>query len=159
MIGHRARNKYMYLFSKAQFSQTLHQACDAATSMAGKEICGLIVDTGCHLSFVSTRNTSLKSGSFELSRSDVRRIVAASKVLGQEIIGTFHSHPIGIAVPGGTDIHNAVDDSLMFIFDCMGKNGQLWKIKSGKARSLPFGFIKSTECEPCDPLKSTALDA
>jgi hypothetical protein len=32
----------------------------------------------------------------------------------------------------------------MFIFDCLGKNGRLWKIKGGKARPLPFGFIQNT---------------
>ena len=33
-------------------------------------------------------------------------------------MGTFHSHPLGEAKPGKSDIQNAVDDSLMFIFGC-----------------------------------------
>ena len=103
----------------------------------------MIIDTGCHLSFVSTRNISKQAGSFAFSRHDVRRVVAAAKVLGQEIVGTFHSHPIGVATPGKSDIENAVDDSLMFIFDCTGKQGSLWKIKGGKARPLPFGYFQA----------------
>jgi len=130
----------MHLFAKTNYSQMLRQACRSARKTAGSEICGLIVYTGCHLSFVPTRNASRRSGSFVLSRPDVRRIVAAAKILGQEIVGTFHSHPVGVATPSRADIMHAVDDSLMFIFDCTVRKGCLWKIKGGRARSLPFGF-------------------
>jgi len=133
----------MHLFSKSQYSHFLRQACGVATESSGTELCGLIIDTGCHLFFVKTRNISRKAGGFAFSGPDIRRIVAATKVLGQEIVGTFHSHPVGVATPGRTDIDNAVDDSLMFIFDCMGKKGRLWKIKAGKARPLSFGFLKN----------------
>lgn len=133
----------MHLFIKPHYFRILRQACRSTHETAGAEICGLIVDTGYHLSFVPTRNVSSRVGSFALSRPDVRRIVAAAMVLGQEVVGTFHSHPVGLAVPGKTDIMHAVDNSLMFIFDCMDRKGCLWKIKGGKARSLPFGFCKS----------------
>jgi proteasome lid subunit RPN8/RPN11 len=132
----------MYLFDKAHYSKFLRQACRSARKTAGTEICGLIVDTGCHLSFVPTHNVSSRVGGFALSRPDVRQIVAAAKVLGQEIVGTFHSHPVGVATPGKTDIQHAVDDSLMFIFDCTDRKGCLWKIKGGRARPLPFGFCQ-----------------
>jgi len=102
----------------------------------------LIVDTGYHLVFVRTRNTSRRAGSFVLSSPDVRRIVATTKVLGQEVVGTFHSHPVATAAPGASDIEHAVDDSLMFIFDCNGREGRLWKIKKGKARNVKFDFLK-----------------
>ena len=130
----------MHLFAKTHYSQMLKQACRSARETAGSEICGLIVDTGFHLAFVPTRNASRRVGSFVLSRPDVRRIVAAAKILGQEIVGTFHSHPVGVATPSRTDIMHAVDDSLMFIFDCTDRTGSLWKIKGGRARSLPFSF-------------------
>jgi proteasome lid subunit RPN8/RPN11 len=132
----------MHLFDKAHYKKFLRQACRSAREHAGKEICGLIVDTGCYLSFVPTRNVSPRVGSFVLSRPDVRRIVAAAKILGQEIVGTFHSHPVGVATPSRTDIAHAVDDSLMFIFDCMDRKGCLWKIKGGRARPLPFSFCQ-----------------
>ena len=76
-----------------------------------------------------------------MARPDVRQIAAAVKTLRQEIVGTFHSHPVGIAKPGKTDIEHAVDDSLMFIFDCTAKSGGLWRIKSGRARPLAFAFV------------------
>jgi len=132
----------MHMFDKVHYSKFLRQACRSARENAGKEACGLLVDSGYHLSFVQTRNVSPRAGSFILSGPDVRRIVAAAKILGQEIVGTFHSHPVGVAIPSRTDIAHAVDDSLMFIFDCMDRKGCLWKIKGGRARPLRFRFCQ-----------------
>ena len=132
----------MHRIGKTHYSEFLQHACRSAHETAGTEICGLIVDTGCQLSFVPVRNVSRRVGSFVLSRPDVRRIVAAARILGQEVVGTYHSHPVGVATPGRSDILHAVDDSLMFIFDCAGKTGCLWKIKDGKAQRLPFRFCQ-----------------
>jgi proteasome lid subunit RPN8/RPN11 len=119
----------------------LRNARRTARAAPGTEICGLIVDTGHGLSLVQTRNTALRVGSFRLSRSDVRSIVATTKVLGQEVVGTFHSHPAATAVPGASDIAYAVDDSLMLIFDCIDRKGRLWRIRRGHARELEFAFL------------------
>src|SRR5258706_4172301 len=80
----------MHLFVKSQFGRLLRDARGAARDIPGTEICGLLVDTGLHPSFVQTRNASPRIGSFVLSGPDVRRIVAATKVLRQEVVGTFH---------------------------------------------------------------------
>jgi len=133
----------LHIFDKVQFNKFLREARRLSRELLGTEICGLIIDTGHQLSFVQTRNVSPRVGSFALSRPDVRRIVAAAKVLGQEVVGTFHSHPVADAVPGKSDVEHAVDDSLMFIFDCAGRDGRLWKIKGGKARPLNFDFTSS----------------
>ena len=133
----------MYLFSKSQYSEILRKACNLARKIVGAEICGLIVDTGCHLSLIRVRNVSKRAGSFAFSRPEVRRIVAASKILDQVIVGTFHSHPVGIATPGKTDIENAVDDSLMLIIDCTSKKGSLWRVRSGKARQVAFELFQA----------------
>jgi proteasome lid subunit RPN8/RPN11 len=131
----------MHLFDETQYRKLLQEACTVARRRAGAEICGLLVHTGCHHAFVRTRNISRRAGGFVLSPSDVRRIVTAAKTLGQEVVGTFHSHPAALATPGNSDIKHAVDDSLMFIFDCIGKKGRLWKIHKGRAQSLKFSFL------------------
>jgi len=131
----------MHFFDKAQYSKLLREARYAACQKAGAEICGLIINTGYHLAFVQTRNASRRAGGFVLSSPDVRRIVAATQSLGQEVVGTFHSHPAALPAPGDSDIRHAVDDSLMFIFDCIGRKGRLWKIKKGRARSIKFRFL------------------
>jgi proteasome lid subunit RPN8/RPN11 len=128
----------MYMFSNSQFSGFVREASRVAHAVPGTEICGIIVDTGFHLSLIQVRNVSRRAGSFILCRPDVRRIVAAAKILKQEVVGTFHSHPVGLATPGPSDIAYATDDSLMLIFDCLARSGRLWRIKSGKARELEF---------------------
>jgi proteasome lid subunit RPN8/RPN11 len=128
----------MHTFSKSEFSNVLREACRAHRAVPGTEICGLIVDTGFHLSVVQARNVSRRSGSFVFSRPDVRRIVTAAEILDQKVVGTFHSHPAALAIPGASDIANAVDDSLMLIFDCVARTGRLWRIRSGRARELKF---------------------
>ncbi len=128
----------MRTFSKSEFSRFLREARRAHQECPGTEICGLIVDAGSHLSLVQTRNVSRRPGIFLFSRPDVRRVVADAKISGQEVVGTFHSHPAAPAIPGVSDISNAVDDSLMLIFDCTARRGRLWSIKSGRARELDF---------------------
>jgi proteasome lid subunit RPN8/RPN11 len=134
----------MYLFDKNQYQSLLQEARHIAHRNAGVEICGLIVHTGHHLKFVQTQNVSRKSGSFIFSKLDVRKVVAAAKVVGQEIVGTFHSHPAGLAIPGNSDIKYAVNNSLMFIFDCVGKTGRLWKIQNGHSQRMKYSFISGT---------------
>ncbi len=128
----------MRTFCKSQFSSCMREACRVDRAVPGTEICGLVVDTGFYLSLVQARNVSRRSGSFIFSRPDVRRIVAAAEILGQEVVGTFHSHPAAPAIPSASDIANAVDDSLMLIFDCVARCGRLWRIRSGRARELSF---------------------
>jgi proteasome lid subunit RPN8/RPN11 len=130
----------MYLFNKDQYQKLLREACDFARRNSGMEICGLMIHTGYYLKFVQTQNFSRKAASFILSKIDVRQIVAAAKILDQEVVGTFRSHPVGIAIPGSSDIKFAVDDSLMFIFDCTDKKGKLWKFRKGRAQSMKFKF-------------------
>jgi proteasome lid subunit RPN8/RPN11 len=132
----------MLLLDKTQYRHFLREARHVAQCVPGREICGLIVDTGHQLSFVQTRNASRYVGSFVLSGPDVRRIVSAAKTLKQKTVGTFHSHPAATASPGKSDIQNAVDDSLMFIFDCLANEGCLWKIKGGVAKQLSYGFVQ-----------------
>lgn len=136
----------MHIFDRAQYSRLLRKAQRSARRSPGREICGLIVDTGHHLALVELHNVSRRAGGFVFSGPDVRRIVAAARVLGQEVVGTFHSHPVGLATPGQSDIENAVDDSLMFILDCLGRESRLWKIKRGKARNVRFDFLDKSRC-------------
>ena len=138
----------MHAFLKSEFRRFLREAVRVSRQVSGTEICGLLIDTGVHLSFIQTRNASARAGSFAFSPPEVRRIEAATKVLGYKVVGTFHSHPVGFPIPGKSDICHAVDDDLMFLFDCIGRDGQLWKIKSGKARRLKFAFLQVSRTSP-----------
>jgi len=98
----------------------------------------LLVHCGHAASLVPVRNISRHHGSFRFSSREVRRICAAAKTLGLEVVGTYHSHPLGVAQPGDSDIRNAVNDSFMLVFDCMDKKAQLWKISRGAAKKLKY---------------------
>ena len=132
----------MWIIDRREYRKQLSEA--RAHAKENREICGLLIDTGMHISMVRVRNVARRHCGFKLSVQDVRRIERAVKVLGQEIIGTFHSHPYSDDSPGESDIAGTLDDSLMFVFDCIGKTGSLWKTKNGKVRKLKFAFLQDT---------------
>lgn len=132
----------MHLLLKSEFVRYLRKAIRASQLNPGTEICGLLVDTGRRLKFVQIRNVCKRPGSFAFSCTEVRRVVAAANASGREVVGTFHSHPVGLPVPGPSDVEHAGDDELMFLFDCIGHCGRLWRIRSGRAYPLRFSFLQ-----------------
>lgn len=106
--------------------------------MKGIEICGLLIHNGSHIEIHETKNISNRLGSWRFEAKQIRSIVKAVGILNHEVVGTFHSHPVGLARPGDNDIENAIDDSLILIVDCEGKEALLYRIKNGKARKLNF---------------------
>lgn len=138
----------MHMFLKSEFGRLLREAVRVSRRSPGAEICGLLIDTGSHLAFLQTRNVCGRRGGFAFSASEVRRVVATANTSGQEVVGTFHSHPVGLPTPGPSDIEHAVDNSLMFLFDCIGKAGRLWRIRDGRAHSLRYGFVQRGHRSP-----------
>lgn len=117
----------------------MDEIIDASVSAAangGKEICGLLVDNGNFVKLIQVKNKRVKGGGFEFYSEEINSIQADAEKLGQEIIGTFHSHPLSTATPGESDLANAVDDSLMLIIDVIAKKAELWHIKGQKIRKL-----------------------
>ncbi len=104
----RRSSSTMHMLLRSEFARLLREA--TRLSRQGTEICGLLIDTGRHLRFLQTRNISPRRGGFAFSPREVRRVVAELKTSGHEVVGTFHSHPVGLPAPGPSDIENAVDD-------------------------------------------------
>jgi proteasome lid subunit RPN8/RPN11 len=132
----------MHMLLKSEFERMLREAIRVSRQSPGTEICGLLIDTGSHLRFVQTRNVCRRRGGFAFSAPEVRGVVSAASSAGQEVVGTFHSHPVGLPSPGPSDIEHAVDDSLMLVFDCSGRSGRLWRIRDGGARPLRYGYAQ-----------------
>jgi proteasome lid subunit RPN8/RPN11 len=147
----------MHMLLKSEFARLLREAVRVSRQSPGTEICGLLVDTGRRLRFVQTRNISRRRGGFAFSAQEVRRVVAAVKTSGQEVVGTFHSHPVGLPIPGPSDVEHAVDDSLMFLFDCIGRGGRLWSIRGGQAHPRRHGFAQRSHRLPNKRLEPTRL--
>jgi proteasome lid subunit RPN8/RPN11 len=138
----------MHMLLKSEFARLLREAVCVSQQRPGTEICGLLIDTGSRLRFVQTHNACRRPGSFAFSAPEVRRVIAAVSSSGQEVVGTFHSHPVGLPSPGPFDIENAVDDSLMFLFDCIDRGGRLWRIRKGRAHPLRYGFVQRSRRSP-----------
>jgi hypothetical protein len=63
------RSKIVFRISKPQYRQLLGKARRSSS----REICGLLVDTGCFLSFVETANASKRDGSFLFRAEEIRK--------------------------------------------------------------------------------------
>ena len=140
---------------KSEFARLLREAVRVSRQSPGTEICGLLIGTGGLITFVQTRNITRRRGGFAFSASEVRRVVASARTSGQEVIGTFHSHPVGLPTPGPSDIEHAVNGSLMFLFDCIGRGGRLWNIRDGRAHPLRCSFVQSGPRSPNHSMESS----
>jgi len=127
-------------FLTPQFKRILVEARRLA-KLNGIEVCGLILDNGLFLELVQTKNKSRHGGGFSFYFSEVRAIRKLAGLCAHEIVGTFHSHPAGLPEPGPGDLRNAVDDSLMLIFDVLGRSARLWHVKDQRARHARFSLI------------------
>src|SRR5512138_2697259 len=101
-------------FLASQLRQISKEARDAAKAN-GAEICGLILYNGHQCELVQVRNKAKRGGGFAFYYSEVRCIQKIAEVCQHEIVGTFHSHPVGLPQPGKTDLQNAVENSIMLI--------------------------------------------
>jgi proteasome lid subunit RPN8/RPN11 len=107
----------------------------------GKEVCGLLIDTGYFLELIRLRNKTKKGGSFGFYAKEICGLEKAVSHLNYKVVGSFHSHPLYFAKPGEGDLSNSEDDDLMLIIDCVEKKADLWKIKRGKANRVKYEVI------------------
>jgi proteasome lid subunit RPN8/RPN11 len=135
------RNIQPTKFLKIRFAE-LHDKAKKLARSNGSELCGLIVNNGLFCELIQLRNKCKRGGGFSFYFTDVRIVQTFSRLVGHEIIGTFHSHPLGLPDPGPSDIRNAVDDSIMLIFDATGQAARLWYIKGGKAKRIKYSLSK-----------------
>jgi proteasome lid subunit RPN8/RPN11 len=127
-------------FLKSHF-KTIQKEAKKMAEMHGGEVCGLIVDNGSFFELIQVRNKSKRSGSFSFYVEEVRAIQKMATLREHEIVGTFHSHPVGLPNPGPADLLHAVDDSIMLIFDVMGRSARLWRIRKQNGKQLQFSLM------------------
>lgn len=102
------------------------------------EVAGaLVVDESRRIRFQFMRNRSSSPGHFELDPVEYRAVCAAARAAGKRVVGTFHSHPIGSAVPGPGDVRRAKLNSVMLVYDVCARQMMLWRIvKAGQTRKV-----------------------
>ncbi len=130
----------MHKFNKRRLREFVNNARRVAIN-SEREICGLLIDNGIFIDLVEVVNISKTPGSFQLSSRDASVKIRGAAALGYQVVGTFHSHPYWLAIPGESDIKGAENNSLMLILDCLGKRARLWRIKNRKKVELRFSLL------------------
>ena len=127
-------------FLKGQFDEIQDNAQKEA-KQRGLEVCGLILNNGYFYELIQLRNKTKRGGSFSFYFNEVNTIRKMEALCKHEIVGAFHSHPVGLPSPGHSDLHYAVNDSIMLIYDVLGNSARLWHIKNEKPSALKFSLI------------------
>ena len=124
----------------AQLSQLGRRARSEARSTQ-REVAGVLVGRDGIIQLVPLRNVSRRRGSFALLKSDIRAAARAARRLLGDLVGTFHSHIVSDARPGPRDIREAGDGSLMLIYDTIGQEWRLWRIRRGRSYAVRFTVV------------------
>ena len=101
------------------------------------EVCGvLVVDKQQNLDLVFAKNHSSRSCRFEIDLDEVRDIRRDMKARGMTVVGSFHSHPVGLWMPGPGDCESAALNFLMLVYDVTGRQLASWRIvKAGERKT------------------------
>ena len=109
--------------------QQLRMFTDTADRLGAKglEACGHIVLSGNHLLLVPVTNRTHEMGSFLITQRHSQIALAARGLNAGRIVGSYHSHPASLAVPGESDIAGSFETGLMLIWSCFYRELKLWR--------------------------------
>lgn len=121
---------------------TMRAAAEAAHP---QEVCGLLLGEGARIeSAVPTPNIHPQPAThFEIDPQaliDAHR--AARGAGGPQVLGYFHSHPVGRPVPSATDRAMAAHDGRIWAI-IAGSDVRFWRDDSTGFVALPFTIIES----------------
>jgi len=110
--------------------------CRHAGNCAPDEACGILAGKGEAVSRVLTVTNVLHSAvRFQMNPDEQLQALLDLEERGEEMIGYFHSHPVGPAVPSATDLEMYYyPGAVMVILGC--ENG-IWK---------PHAFLTDGKC-------------
>jgi proteasome lid subunit RPN8/RPN11 len=128
----------------------LHRLAYAAQQTGHKEICGLLaLSDGEYLQLHPILNENTCSYKYQLSRSAIREAQRKLKGRGLEVIGSFHSHPLGYAVPSQGDFASAFYKKLELIYDVCAREIKVWRLVSRhkcRATEIEITSTKQPRC-------------
>jgi proteasome lid subunit RPN8/RPN11 len=115
----------------------LHDRAHRAQQKGDLEVCGvLVVEKQQNLDLVFAKNHSSRSCRFEIDLDEVRDIRRDMKARGMTVVGSFHSHPVGLWMPGPGDCESAALNFLMLVYDVTGRQLASWRIvKAGERKT------------------------
>lgn len=114
--------------------EIIEQLQNQAANAPGREICGaLLGDSGRVNSVVDVANMSTNPArNFLIPASDVLRLERAAEANGQTLLGFYHSHPAGSAVPSAFDLEHALPGYIYLIIAASGR-ARTWRLRADRS--------------------------
>ena len=117
----------------------LHKRAFKAQLRGQFEVCGVVLlDSQNFMNLEYLTNRTNSPGTHSMEVCDINKIA----LKGNEILGSFHSHPISEARPGDKDIQMGFYKKTEFIYDVCGREGRLWHLDGGHLIELDFEIYK-----------------
>jgi proteasome lid subunit RPN8/RPN11 len=108
--------------------RSLHRRAYQAQQSDHAEVCGaLLCDAKGQLQLVFLPNQSKRPSCWLLSTADLRGAAKAAAERGLTLLGTFHSHVVGHAVPGPRDLREGFYRGHQLIYDVCGRHAKLYR--------------------------------
>jgi proteasome lid subunit RPN8/RPN11 len=123
----------------ADLLAAMRRLADAA---APREACGLLLGEGARLlALAPTRNLAAAEDAFEIDTALHLRLQRLARARpGRDVLGVWHSHPRGPAVPSARDREGAWDESLLWLITAAdGTRG--WHICAQEFVEISFTTI------------------
>lgn len=114
-----------------------------ATSDAPREACGIIggVDDRARIVVPAPNTASDPRTTYHLDDATLARTIMQFRSQGLSLIGFYHSHPNGSALPSKTDIRLAAYPDTAYLIVGLGADEPelaAWRIQSGEVQRLPL---------------------
>jgi len=127
----------------------LHGRAYRAQQRDHLEICGLLYsDSENQLGLEFMENATSASCHYTLERECVRQVSRDLRNNGKHVLGTFHSHPLGDAIPSRGDLQCGFLHGVELIYDVCALEPRLWRrlgsrSKPAGCRALPLKVERS----------------
>ena len=105
----------------------LHDRARRAQLRDQTEVCGVVlVNARRRLRFTFLPNRSTRQAVWALTRTDVRA-AGQHAPRGWRLLGSFHSHVVGTAIPGPRDVREGFYRGFQLVYDVCGREVKLYR--------------------------------
>ena len=97
-----------------------------ARNVPDREICGILFGTAERIEAVRANVAADPARRFEIDPAALFAAHRAARQSGPRMIGHYHSHPSGVAVPSARDAEAAMGDDALWLI-VTHREGRLWR--------------------------------
>lgn len=124
---------------RATISSLLRDRIVALAAADDREICGLLLGQGGRIEAIAPAANVAADPvrHFELDPAALIAAHRAARSGGPTVVGHYHSHPSGVAVPSATDAACATPDGTLWLI-VAGNEARLWIAQPGPDGAVAF---------------------